>query len=429
MTDWAARFSGEAWDGPATWGQQGFRDGLRRYDTTNWYANTAPSWTVPDGATLAQVLDTIGATVSRHEVLRTVFTDTPDGMRQRVRAAGELPVEVCAGGDPAETAARLRARDLSGGLPLAVAVITDRGRPTHVVTSLSHLAVDASAVRILLAGDTDTGTQPRHFVDDAAHRRRSDRAIAAWRAECAKAELPFTTVRGTPGIVQGALSSAAAARRLTETAQAAAAAESAVLLAVVAITAAAVTSRRDVFLQLVTSNRHLPRAHGYVGVLAQLAPLAADVEPGMTFGAFATRLQERSMRAYRSAFWSPADLDAGLRADGRSADTVLGAGWTFNDARGPWPRVDPVASDPGRDYALHDLPGWAYQGGRCAIAAAGDAGQLTLALRLDTAYVDGGLLRPLLVAWDAVLRRACEAGPEAGLDRLADAARDVFAHA
>jgi hypothetical protein len=78
---------------------------------------------------------------------------------------------------------------------------------------------------------------------------------------------------------------------------------------------------------------------------------------------------------------------------------------------------------------VHDVPGWAYQGGRCAIAAAGDAGQLTLALRLDTAYVDGGLLRPLLLACDAVLRHACDSGQATPLDRLIGAARDVFAYA
>jgi hypothetical protein len=186
----------------------------------------------------------------------------------------------------------------------------------------------------------------------------------------------------------------------------------------VSVAVAAVTGRADVFLQLVTSNRHLPRTAGYVGVLAQLAPLAVTVDPAVTFGEYAVRLGERSMRAYRNAFWSPAGLDAGLRADGLTADTVLGAGWTFNDARGPWPRVEAPPPAPGREHTLHDLPGWAFQGGRAAIAAAGDTGRLTLALRLDTAYVDGALVQPLLLACDTVLRHAAEAGPGLPIDRL-----------
>jgi Condensation domain len=437
----SARFTGtEAWAGPATWGQQAFRDGLRRYAEEGWYGNAVPSWPVPDGADLTAVLAAIGAAVSRHEGLRTVLTDGPDGLRQRLLAGGEFPVEIVAAGDRpdvdvAQVVDRLRATPLSltGGLPVAVVVVTRHGRPYRVVAAISHLAVDASAIRVLLAGTGSGAPQPRELAGkeaDPATRRRGERAVAYWRAEAARAALPFAAARpgGDRGTLHLALTSAPAAARLANLAQKTELNCSALLLGSVAVALGAAVGERDLFLQLVTSNRHLPRLTDYVGVLAQLGPLVTDLDPALPFATLARRLQEQSLKTYRSAYWRPADLDAGLRADGRDPDGVLGATFTFNDARGPWPRVPDVAPDPGRDFALRPLPGWPYQGGRCAVAAAGQPGEsLTLSLRLDTAYVDRALGEPLLLAMETVLRRAHDDGPEVGVGALSDAATAVLA--
>ncbi|MEH1014253.1 condensation domain-containing protein [Micromonospora sp. CPCC 206060] len=440
----SARFTGtEAWEGPATWGQQGFRDGLRRYAEDGWYGNAVPSWPVPDGTELADVLAAIGAAVSRHEGLRTILTDGPDGLlRQRLLADGEFPVEIVPAGDRpdadvAQVVDRLRATPLSltGGLPFGAAVVTRDNRPYRVVAAISHLAVDASAVRVLL-GAVESGPaplQPRELAlkeADPVTRRRGERAVAYWRAEAARAALPFAVPRpGTDhGAYQLALTSAPAAARLENLAQKTELNSSALLLGAVAVALGAAVGERDLFLQLVTSNRHLPRMADYVGVLAQLGPLVTDLDPDQPFTALARRVQEQSLKTYRSAYWSPADLDVGLRADGRSADGVLGATFTFNDARGPWPRVPDVAPDPGRDFALRPLAGWPYQGGRCAVTAAGQPGEsLTLSVRLDTAYVDRALGEPLLLAMETVLRRAHDDGPEVSVGALTDAAATVLA--
>ena len=418
---------GEDWEGPATWGQQSFWDGLRRYDRTAWYLNAAPVWEVPEGREIADVLRLIGRAVSGFEGLRTDVREVAGEVRQHVCGRGSFGVDVIeAAGHLRETVAatvrRLRAQPLAGPeqLPFAAAVVTERGRPRQVVWSLSHLSVDASSVRTLLGHLDGTGAwqlatnrSPREqYQLEAGDRLRtvSERSVRVWTATFGDVDLPFAHPRrdSAPGVAQQVLTSTAAAGRLEDLAGRTGAGTAPVLLASVALAVGALLDSCSVPLQLVTSNRHRLDGADYLGVLAQLGPLLARVTPDQSFDEIVAQLGRKSMRAYNSAFWSPRALDAVLRDVGREPDEVLGAASTFNDVRGdfPGPLPHPGTPDEGRDFALRPLDWWPYQGGRCSLAAVGGSHVLQLAARVDTAYLPAQTAEQLLVAVNTVIRVA-----------------------
>ncbi|WP_030238243.1 MULTISPECIES: condensation domain-containing protein [unclassified Streptomyces] len=423
----AVPFSGSGdWEGPATWGQQGFWDSLKRYDCTSWYRNVAPVWTVPEGWSLADVFQLLGSTVSRYEGLRTDVREGADGrLRQRVRGRGEFPVEIIEATDESDFAghaARLRALPMigNGKLPFAAAVVVEEGRPRQLIWAISHLAVDASSVRVLLSHLDEPRQGPPPQPKDQAEAEAGDRlaqaaerSTTAWLRALAGADLPFVARRPEPGaggIIQETLTSRPAATRLEELTAVLGTDASAVLLAAVSVALGSHLGLRSLPLQVVTSNRHRSDTEDYLGVLAQLGPMTVDLNPDQRFGDAVGQVRRRSLRAYSSALWSPAALDSALRGTGRSADEVLGATCTFNDVRGGFPAVmdHPAQPDPGKDHAVRPLPWWPYQGGRCGIAVAGDQELLQFAVRADTAYVAPKLARSLLPAIDTVLRLAHE---------------------
>jgi hypothetical protein len=356
-----------------------------------------------------------------------------------VHAAGELAVRVEeAGRGYAELVTELSRRlpsqrlDTPGRLPVSFTVVTEHGVPRWVVTALCFQNADGPSVRVLIDEPATPPRQPReqHAQEqrDAAA-RRSDRAVAHWLAECAKAEVPFRRRVGTAqgemqgGVAQAVLTSAAAATRAENLAQRAGATSSAVLVSAVAIAVGAVSGRRVVPLQPFVSNRHLPGVAGYVGFLAQLCVLTADLDPRCSFGDTVRQVQRACLQAYRNAWWSPPQLDAALRAAGLVPSDVLGATCTVNDLRGGWPGTAAMPPDPGRDFAIRPLPWWPYQGGRCAVAFTGGPDLLSVALRLDTAYVPAELLPRLLVAVDDVLRTV-DADSEVPIAQLLARVRD-----
>lgn len=427
LLPYEARYSGQASDAPATWGQQAFWDGLSRYAGTGWNRNVAVVAPLPEGTTLPGALELLAHVTSRHEGLRTEVYESPEGLRQRVRGAGTLAVGRIEGAAPAHTAreaARLRALPLgTGGLPpFAASVAGPAGRPRALVLAFSHLVVDASSVRTVLDGlarpSSEPAPQPREQAAREAGElvRTGQRAAAAWAREAGDTAFPFAVPRAgaeRSHVVQTALTSAPAAVRLKEMSAGLGADASAVLLAATAVALAAPLALDRLPLQVVTSNRHRAHARDYVGVLAQFGPLTARLDPDTGFEDTVRQVARRAMSAYNSALWAPAGLAQALTATGRSLDEVLGTTYTFNDIRAAdFPPVldHPAEPDPGRDHCLHDLPHWPYQGGRCAIAVVGGARVLQFALRADTRYVAPELTARLLPAIDAVLRRVHEKG-------------------
>ncbi|MDG4794537.1 condensation domain-containing protein [Micromonospora sp. WMMD1082] len=428
-------------DEPATWGQQAFRDALDRFDRHAWHTRVTAEQPVPDGLDLAGVHLAVDRVVAAHEGLRTTLVDAPGGPRQHVAPAGRVALEQVAVASPAdvdaaahELAERLRRR--SDG-PLSVGVVDAAGVPRRLVWALSHLAVDATSVGVLLSrplagGPRDDPTRPGHpgpaarqpreqavYEAQDGYRRRSARAVAYWRARFGDLDLPLARRdRTAAGSRQAVLDSAAAATALDRVVRRLGLPSSAVVLAAVAAGLGAVHGRRVLPMQVITSNRHLPGLDRYVGVLAQPGPLVADLDPDLPFGALVEQVHGRAGTAYRHAFWSPTELDAGLRDDGRSADDVLGGICTVNDVRGagrdPGPRPDTATATP----QVRKLACWPYQGGRLAVAVAGGERALRIAMRVDPAYLDDALLPDLLHSVEAVLRRAASGGPGTPIRQL-----------
>ncbi|KOT31429.1 hypothetical protein ADK41_30975 [Streptomyces caelestis] len=432
-------FAGEESDGPATWGQQAFWDGLLRYDCTGWNRNVATVVRLPEGSSLNDTLNLLGRITDRHEGLRTEVYQGADGLRQRVHAQGTLSVGEISGAHPADTAreaARLRALPLGtdGVPPFAASVAVEDGRPRALVLAFSHLVVDASSVRVILDGlarpSWEPAAQPREqALREAGELRRTGlRAAGTWVREAGDTVFPFAAAHASPAegrVVQQVLTSAPAAERLLQISAALGADASAVLLTVAAVGLAVPLGLSRLPLQVVTSNRHRTGTRNYVGVLAQFGPLTVGLDPDASFTDVLARTGRRAMSAYNSALWSPAGLQEALAAAGRSLDDVLGATLTFNDIRAATfpPVLDhPAEPDPGRDHCVHDLPRWPYQGGRCAIAVVGGKDVLQFALRADTRYVAPRLAAALLPGIDAVLRRVHEKGGSVRIGELGEAA-------
>ncbi|CAM3315349.1 hypothetical protein KIPE111705_01695 [Kibdelosporangium persicum] len=409
------RFTGADWEGPVTWAQHAQWDSIHRQDTSGWYRDCVAVLPVDD--TLPEVLARISRAVGRYEGMRTQILPGPV---QRLCGTGEYPVEIVEAGARHdfvvdEVSHQLRAADRfeRGRQPFDFAVVTRNGTPRSVVMCVSNLAMDASAIGLLvqtgLAPQTDINPRDVLALQDG-YRWRSDEAVAFWTAELAKVDAPFTGYRGGGGTLAAGLTSSANAARLARLAKRST--SRAVMLAVVAIALQAV-HRGSLCLRLEVSNRHMPRLAEHVGILAQNTPLVVDVDRTRTFGHLVDEMWHGRMRSARHAMWSPVDLSAALDAAGLSQET-----FSVNDLRECGLRAEPRAPDPGRDYALHDLPGWPYQLGRCSIAFAGDATLLTLAVRVDTAYVPPGHVGRILRAMDSVLRNAA---PDIRVAELVDA--------
>lgn len=438
--EWGS-FAGDVWEGPATWAQNARWDMIQRHDTTGWNNNAVSVWPVPPGDGLPGVLARIERAVNRYEGIRTQVVGGADGPVQQMYGDGEYPVEIveagpCHDAAEAELTGRMRAMDLfaEGRVPFAFAVITEYGVPRSLMICLSHLAMDASTIRLLLddrfVTAADVPVHPRDLAAlqrEPAYQRRSERSVAFWRAELSKVDLPFTVPVDPPasGTAAAWVTGVAAGRRLTELTERSGLNASAVVLGVAALAVESVNRHGTVCLQTKTSNRHLPGLADYFGVLVQLSPLVVEVDRGLSFGELVGLIQQRSMKCYRNALWSPEGLYAGLRADGLEPDDVLGATYTFNDLRGPSPRVVAPEPDPGQDYALREMSGWPFQLGRCAIAVGGGPHALTMAARVDTAYLPATTAPRIALAMDAVLRAAHARGAEGRVADLIDGLIDV----
>src|SRR5260221_6933046 len=203
------KFSGtRSGSGPVTLGQRNVL--LWAADQAIYGAVQCQALNVAPGRPLDDVTKAIGALISRHESLRTLFTaGAPGEWAQQVTASGELLVEVHeAGGRLDATQALVRQRlsapfALDREWPVRAAVITSGGAPARVLLALTHVAADFASLGIIardfrrLAGNsTSRAPEPPalHPLDQARlemspmARSRAEAAVRYWEA----------TLRGTP---------------------------------------------------------------------------------------------------------------------------------------------------------------------------------------------------------------------------------------
>lgn len=426
--------------GAMTWGQASIYSSIRWLGDDASYFNLVRVVDVPAGVDEGTVLGAVQHLLVRHEGLRSLFHETPEGWTQHVRPQGELTVHVADADGAADTAAaRAFASELAGHtfrhdveLPLSVGVLRDHGRVTHVVVAASHLAVDgwaadlvAQDLRRLLAGEVaDAPTwQP---LDQAAHEAgeagaaRGEAALAYWRRTLAAAPRPLfppADPAPAPGrFVRLALESRALAVAATLVSTRCAVSTGTVLLAAASVVLGRLVGQDRVVLQLIASNRLDERSRSLVAPLAENALFAIDVSGADAPGGFATtarRAFASGLNAYRHAQYDPRARDE-LVAQERARDADLDLGCFFNDMRigrdwgvdvDAYPDVDAVRAL--RDGArVRHVGSWDRQDATCFVGVDDADGACVLYLMADTALVPEPRVEALLREMESVVVEA-----------------------
>jgi Condensation domain len=258
------------------------------------------------------------------------------------------------GGDPAATAAGVKERylrsewDLIGDWPLRMTVIRHRGALTHMVTAISHLAIDgfgtvamrsdlASVARSsgVVAPSPMSPLEQARWQQSPAGLRVSAAAMRHWEKHLAA--VPLRRFPGTAGCGQGGYAEARFASPALYQATRVVATHtglgtSPVLLAAFALALGQLTGSNPVLVQVVVSNRFRPGLAETVSQVAQTGLCVIDVA-GASFAETVTRAWRGSMAAHRHAYYSPADLDQLLSRLSEERGGRLDIDCFYNDRR------------------------------------------------------------------------------------------------
>ncbi|WP_304450675.1 condensation domain-containing protein [Nocardiopsis sp. YSL2] len=335
--------------GPLTWGQRHYWTILAGHPMNRRQFSLRQHWRIPAGANLELVCSAVRTLVERHEALRTHIFFHGDGEPiQRVRGCGSFQITVRDVGheateaDAEEAAGDMAAQDfrLNEEFPIRFQVLLADGEPVFLAVVVSHLAVDGYACGVLegefmevVRGDKDLAPPSKQPLDWAEKERSSAGASVNRRSLTYFDELlrahpvslfprdnamenvgreGFPVVLGH-GVGLGAKISELSGRWKSPV--------SAVALASL-VRSLAHHSATDVFpLGLTSSNRFLPGADGYVGMLAQNTALGVRTA-GKSTRELAGEIRRSQMAAYQSAAYDQGDLDALLEVAHPGADRV-----------------------------------------------------------------------------------------------------------
>lgn len=312
--------------GPLTWGQLAIWDAIERTAPDDHYFNFGRILKVPGNRRPAEVAAALAELIATHGALRTRLDLGGPQPRQRLEAAGELPVPLTTAA-PDEVLAELTAKrfDYEAEWPLRVALVTDGPRVSHVVLAPCHVAADGHgaeiAVRdlrtlILRGGGTASGARagrPALRPLDLARwqagpegRRVAGRAAALWERvphqvmfdQVAEADRPRFWRAQLTSPALGLAVRAVAARYLTST--------SVVLLAATAALVGRLTGRERCCVLPIVGNRFRRDTARIVSMVSQEGVFALD-GVDRDFGALLRAAGSAALRAYRSAFHDPVD--------------------------------------------------------------------------------------------------------------------------
>jgi hypothetical protein len=293
---------------------------------------------VPEGCPLHQIREALRTLCGRHESLRTHFVDSPRGPVQQVRLVPtQVEATVIEQPDADDAEALVIGRGLTSepidretDFGCRFTVVTDHGRPRHVVIVTDHMVADGFALRrlrceltVLMGGvDADgqrwlqeTPAQPSAlalFQRSAANRPRREAALAHWRDLLATLSPKVFPVSDqgdrNPGRIEAVLRSSGTRAALVAASQRLGVAPHGVLLSLMSLAMAAATGTAQVVLTLQSSNRFSPAWRELVSSMNQYAPLPLEPHRGPEdFALYAKCVQGAALKAYRFASY---DIDA-----------------------------------------------------------------------------------------------------------------------
>ncbi|MEV0382615.1 condensation domain-containing protein [Nonomuraea sp. NPDC050643] len=296
--------------GPLTWGQRHIRTIQDAHPENRQQFNLYQLWRIPPGNGDRQVLSALRALVERHEALRTRLPNSAGGgLAQHVYADGEFAVRVrdIGTGECGEEDLYQVAQEVAGGdftwdeeFLVRFGILTTGGTPAWLVMMASHMIVDGASGAILQREFMALLAEPSSIPEPSCQPVRwAAKEQGRQGAETSRrgAEYMRDVLQKHPGRLFGGNSAYSGTteiagaggfpvvlghgpglgKQVEQLAERWRTSEAAVAMAALARSFATQTGIASFPMGVTCSNRHLPGADGYVGMLAQNGVIGVDV--------------------------------------------------------------------------------------------------------------------------------------------------------
>jgi hypothetical protein len=349
------------------WGQREIWTAMVRQE---WWLPIGYARAVPPGTTVEDLAEEVRFMMSRYPTLRTTLRHDPDGgTRQVVAGSGEVQVEIVDATDeedPEQVADRVRQRywdgdyDLVHGWPIWIAIIRQRGAPTHLVTVMCHLVLDAFGGMVMLEEVASRPAEPTamppveqvRWQSSPAGQRQNAAALRHWEKVLSAVparRFPHRHEPRSPRHWEARFRSPAAHLALRLLAARTKVDASPLLLATFAIAMARHTGINPVVVQVVVNNRFRPGLGRSMSPLNQTGVCAIDLA-GLTVDDAVRLTARQAISAYKHAYYNPSDVDDLVARLTQERGEELDIACYFNDRRievreqaaGPPPTPDEV---------------------------------------------------------------------------------------
>jgi hypothetical protein len=344
---------------PLNWGQRALwksvemsAPGDHQWLNFNWLVDVAPYWLSAE-----QVLVAVGATISRHEALRTRLVGAGRPTAQEVSASGAVPASVIdlgpdTGGSYAGGWSELdviaeglrnelawQPFDFADEWPVRVGIVTREGVALALVLVVCHLYVDSSALRIVerdlhleLQGKQNphpVGLTPCDLAErEAGLSEQSAAAARSWVKSLTTVppnqvgEAEFSPSQGFRRLIlhsqeiSDALIAPAMSMGTSHTA----------IFAAAAVSIAKFLGQPRIGLIANVANRHQPDHKDIVGILLQRTLLVLDTtgaaDDDESLRGLLSRVYMATLKAYRHSHYDQYELDRELEKIGRGGREI-----------------------------------------------------------------------------------------------------------
>jgi hypothetical protein len=282
--------------------------------------------------------------------------------RQVVHRSGEVPLHIVdadPGTDPADAVAAVSTShqktpfDYADEWPVRMTLVRQDGRLTHLVTTLCHTVLDGAAAMVmfndLISRDPGTGAAKEPISDmtplelaawqaSPAGRRQSAAALRYWERQLRT--IPARRSAGPDAGVPAAegrywrfdYESTAISLALRRLAGRLGSETTSVLLAAYATALAQAAGHDPVVLQVFVSNRFRNRLATTVSLVNQAGLFVLDIA-GATFDETVARTRQRTVAAYKHAYYNQVERDRLLARIARERGTDIEIQSYLNDRR------------------------------------------------------------------------------------------------
>ncbi|MFS0694014.1 condensation domain-containing protein [Streptomyces nitrosporeus] len=445
-------FAGDrAGTAPLTWGQRAIWNAIARTAPNDVYFNIGRILPLDERGRITDVpglASGIAKLMERHESLRTRLGTGADGPYQSLADFGRLPLTVVDEPRPDRAAATARRLldelrttrfDYGEEWPLRAAAVCHRGRVTHAVLVLCHLATDGQGAEQvvrdlrLLVRRGSAGRRPRTApLDLAAEQhgpagvRRSERALARWETfyrAMPPTMFPRRTAEPrTPRFWSGRLVSEALDMAAGVLAAGHRVSGSTVLMTALAALVAAEGGHPVAAMMPIVGNRTSPDRRGLVAMLSQDAPFLLGLAGAGRFTDLLPRGWDAAMAGYRAASYDPVRWEELRERISGERGTPVHPYCCYNDQRfherppRPGPPPGPGELREAQERSAFSFPATEDRlGCRYCVHVTEEDGTLAVMLTADTAFLPPESIRAHLLALEElVVSSACGAAPPVG---------------